>query len=104
MIDIITYTLTISVDIIEHANVLIQDVTVPDVVEASEDFIVSYSAFNEGNIDDCYGRIIDTDTNGEIVGSYWTQTLGTSANRVCSVTIPGKSTTYNLKIEVGYQK
>lgn len=104
MVRIITASKTISIDIIQHANVKIYNVVCPSSVEANESFVINYTVTNEGANDTCYGLIKDIDTNADIANSTWLVPLVNAESKICSVTIDGKDTPYYLSIEVGYQK
>jgi len=104
MTDIVTDTKEFTVTIIQHANVIIKNLTTPTSVESGEDFTITYDATNNGATDSCYGRVVDVDSNSEIANSYWTESISTGSTKNCSIVIPGKTTQHNLKIEVGYQK
>ena len=104
MTEIITATKEFSVQIIEHADLVIQNFNAPTEVESGEEFEVSYDAYNTGASDTCFGRIIDVDTDSEIVNSYWTNSVNHESAHTSVVVIPGSTTQRNLRIEVGYIK
>ena len=104
MTDIITDTYNLEITIIEHANLQIKNVVCPDSIEANEDFVISYDIENLGATDDCYGRVIDTNSNAEIVNSRWDEEIGDGLTVSKMTTIPGSDVVIQLTIEVGYVK
>ena len=104
MADIITDSYSFEVRIIQHGDVVIENLVSPTEVESGANFNISYDAKNTGSEDTCFGRVMDTDTNSEIVDSYWSEVLGSGTTKNYSVTIPGKDSMHHLTIEVGYQK
>jgi len=102
MVDVITDTKTVTVEIIQHADCLIQNIVAPSAVESGEPFDISYDCVNNGAQDTCYGQMKSLGTL--IPGSRWDETLGSGAVVTKTVTIPGITDSTTYTIEVGYTK
>ena len=104
MTDIITDSINIQINILNHGNCVISNVVAPTEVYVGDTFNIEYDCTNNDGSDMCYGRIIKNGTT--VVGSRWDQELseGESITNVTPIVAPSTSGTVTFTIEVGYTK
>lgn len=91
-----TYELTIT--IIQHGDLAVMNVDAPAQVEANTPFVIEYDCINNGETDMCYGRLIEDGSDVD----RWDDTINAAATKHVVVNMPGRATTLNATIEVGY--
>jgi len=99
MTEHITDTHTITVNIIPHGNVIIQNVNAPENAYENESFGISWDIVNSGGNDQCFTRIMQ-DT--EVVLDSWSGTLTPGNTHTMNVTVAGQTSAFNAVIEAGY--
>ena len=102
MTDHITDTHTLTISVIQHANLQIQNVQAPTSVEIGDPFNVSYEVINNGATDTCWGHILDGTT--ELTGSRWEDTISSGAIKSVTYSFTnGITEDKTITIETGYK-
>lgn len=100
MVDIQTDSRTITVEIREHANLVIQNLDVPSFSYMGNDFVIEYDVLNQGGEELCYCKVLDEDGNQL---DRWENTIvsGDTQHIQHTINIPNAGN-ITLVIDVGY--
>jgi hypothetical protein len=71
-------------------------------VEAGEDFLVTYDVLNNGGTDTCFGYILDVDSETEFPNTRWQAEIPSGGQSSIESTLTGRTTPINARIVVGY--
>jgi len=104
MTDVITDTYLFEVEIKQHADLKVKNVQIPEIVESSTPFTISYQVINNGETDTCWGHIVDKKTGYEITNSKWQETIQLGETKTFTFEIPGIGDKFTGAIEVGYYR
>ena len=80
----------------------IENLTYPSQVESNTPFEVSYDCFNDGETDDMWGHLMDTDAVTEIDGTHWNENIPGGSPKHVVHTFEGITTDLHVRVEAGH--
>lgn len=106
MVDHITDTKEILIQVIHFGNLQISNIVAPStIVEGDATQVISYDVTNIGSYDTVYGRAYYTETQIELPGSRWEADMNASDVATKTFPIPAPTladSTLGITIVVGY--